>query len=160
MCLVCHAYPAALLFFSVLCVCVGCLVWCLCPELYSQPGFWILTIFPVSFQFFFVPILMPPKCKRSEQQRPCHNTRLRPPPIGFVPDAFLTCCHGGLRRLPTTNHRTWCTSLHFSHCHRNLALPALTCHACYPAGFTSLLCNHSSILASVQFTPVSWIAIT
>ena len=49
--------------FSVLCVCVGCLVWCLCPELYSQPGFWILTIFPVPFQFFFVLILMPPKRK-------------------------------------------------------------------------------------------------
>ena len=92
--------------FSVLCVCIGCLVWCLCPELYSQPGFWIITIFPVSFQFFFVLILMPPKCKRSEQQRPYPNTRLRPPPIEFVPDAFLTCCRGGLRRLPTSDHRT------------------------------------------------------
>ena len=73
-CTVCHAYPAAFLFFSVLCVCIGCLVWCLCPELYSQPGFWILTIFPVSFQFFFVLILMPPKRKRSEQQRQHQTT--------------------------------------------------------------------------------------
>lgn len=154
-CPVCNAYPAAFLFFSVLCVFTGCRVSCLCPELYTQPGFCILTIFPVSLQFFFVLILMPPKRKLSVQQRPSRNTRLRPPPIEFISDALPPATEASAAPLPL-NNRIWFISLHFSHCHHNSGLAHHTCHACYPAGLTSLSCNHRVPF----FTPVSWITIT
>ena len=86
----------------MLCVCTGCLVWCLCPELYTQPGFCILTIFPVSLQFFFVLILMPPKGKRSVKQQPSRNTRLRPPPIEFISDALPPATEAFTAPLPLT----------------------------------------------------------